>query len=62
MRCPFEKELKAGTMVCDYMGCKPSVGVKQCPTDIFNRCQEDAEAVNLPVVEATREIRAFIKD
>lgn len=41
MKCPFEKERKDGTMVCDYMGCKPVDGLKQCPTEIFNRCQAD---------------------
>ncbi len=52
MKCPFEKELQAGTMVCDYMECKPPVGVEQCPTDIFNRCQGDEETVEFPADDA----------
>ena len=62
MKCPFESELQAGTMVCDYMGCKPPVGVKQCPTNIFNRCQSDEETVDLPAVDATSVEQGFVKE
>lgn len=42
MKCQFTKEISEGSMLCDFMGVKPIEGISQCPTDIFNRCQEDA--------------------
>lgn len=42
MECPFKKELEEGSMVCDsgYSKCN----TPQCPTNIFNQCQEDANS------------------
>lgn len=39
MKCPFEQERMAGTMMCDFMGVPHDPNVKQCPTEIFNACQ-----------------------
>ena len=38
--CPYEDLLEQGKMVCDdgALGCDDSV--KQCPTVVFNKCQE----------------------
>lgn len=41
MECPFIEELKCGKIVCDK-GYNKSPNAKECPTDIFNQCQEDA--------------------
>jgi len=42
MKCQFEKELNEGKIVCDaeYINCN----IPQCPTNIFNKCQEDANS------------------
>ena len=48
MKCLFEKEIEEGTMCCDYGGQRYEPGVKQCPTAIFNLCQDcgkDSEPV-----------------
>lgn len=42
MKCPFEKQVSAGTMVCDSMGKRLEPGVSICPTRIFNACQSNA--------------------
>lgn len=41
MNCPFLEDLKSGKIVCDS-GYDRSHNSKQCPTKIFNQCQEDA--------------------
>lgn len=43
MKCPFKREIEKGTMVCDYGGqnYSDSPEVQQCPTEIFNKCQEE---------------------
>lgn len=44
MDCPYKEELARGEIVCDNEG----KSGKQCPTHIFNQCQEEAnkDAVN----------------
>lgn len=42
MGCPNKEKLESGRMVCDFMGVKHPDSVIQCPTDIFNACQEEA--------------------
>lgn len=39
MKCLFEKEITEGSLCCDFGGQKHEVGVRQCPTTIFNLCQ-----------------------
>lgn len=38
--CPYKPQLANGTMVCDWMCEQHPADVKQCPTDTFNKCQE----------------------
>lgn len=49
MKCPFKKELELGTMVCDagYDKCHS----RQCPTEIFNSCQEEANNEALKMIK-----------
>lgn len=42
MKCPF-KEYLGKNLICDYMGIKYQDKVLQCPTEIFNKCQNDEE-------------------
>lgn len=37
-KCPVKEILK--NCCCDFMGVKPEEDAMQCPTEIYNRCQE----------------------
>ena len=60
MKGPFEKQVSAGTMVCDAMGKSLEPGVSICPTRIFNLCQSDASALLTLCVDCF--FRDFDKD
>lgn len=55
--CPFGE---CSDIVCDFMGVKHEEPVVQCPTQIFNKCQEDIalSEEDIPIIEKTwKELR-----
>lgn len=40
-KCPYKEQLLSGKLICNkgYSKCDDK-NIKECPTDIFNKCQE----------------------